>query len=118
MVIDVKAEAKRISRGHANWSHLESEIESLATRAVAEAKREQMALVLAEITRRRDQYPTDIFGEGTEPDASLDSKSARMARVTCDNLEREIKAAIRDAATEPRDVEKDAASELGLDGAA
>ena len=44
--------------------------------------------VLGAIQEARGWYPTETFPEGGE---SLDCKSASMARLTCDNIEREFK---------------------------
>ena len=53
-------------------------------KAVATAERESCVSICREVAER---YPADIFPEDGQ---SLDCKSARMARLTAANIEREI----------------------------
>ena len=46
-----------------------------------------LPLAYEAIKKVKDMYPTDIFPKDGE---NLDCKSAEMARVTCDNIKREL----------------------------
>ncbi len=75
---------------------LASEWSQRITAALADLTVDE-AMVYDTIQKVRSMYPTDIFPENGE---SLDCKSARMARLTCDNIAREFAALT--AALNPR----------------